>query len=105
LFGGVVIFGDMYKSDTMTAPYNSLFEQTDAAFGGIDVSQAFRRQKVPECDKPEVAKYKFAQLQSKCEPNDCLDLDELIKVRGLKLFDTIQVQLFHHRVSKTRLSN
>jgi chitin synthase len=89
IFGGVVIFGTMYKAETMQAPFNTLFEQSEASFGGIDVSDVFQREKIPACLKPEVSQYRFAQLTSPCEPNDCLTLNSLINERGLQKFTEI----------------
>jgi chitin synthase len=79
----------MYKSDTMVAPFSTLFEQTDAKFGGIDVSEAFKRQPIASCLKPGPSQYRFAQLTSPCEPDSCLDLNQLTNDRGLKKFTTI----------------
>jgi chitin synthase len=89
-FGGVVIFGKMYRANTMRPPFNSLFEQTDGAFGGIDVSLAFKREPIAACQSPEASRFKFAQLQSPCEPDSCLDLNDLIQNKGLRELDSIQ---------------
>lgn len=74
----------------MNAPFNTLFA-TNAAYSGIDVSQAFKRENPKACSAPEVQNYAFSKLISPCEPNDCLDLDFLTNEQGLKKYEVIVV--------------
>ena len=75
--GGVVVFGTMYDSFHALPPYNTLFEQTDVALAGNDVSSQFQRPAIASCDAFK-KKYAFASIQSACVADgSCLDLEKL----------------------------
>ncbi|KAJ2995707.1 hypothetical protein HDV02_000545 [Globomyces sp. JEL0801] len=92
VFGGVVIFGKMYKSRDMIPPYNTLFDKTDGDKDnmGTDVSQAFAPPPMPSCDR---SSFSFAKIKNPCQPDNCLDLDQLRNERNLREFDGDQVYM------------
>ncbi|KAI8925582.1 chitin synthase-domain-containing protein [Entophlyctis helioformis] len=89
VYGGVVVFGRMYNSLLATPPYNTLFEQTDALFSGIDASGSFEQAPISSCQLPIVSRFKFAGVKSSCAP-DCINLDELITRHNFKPFETVK---------------
>ena len=89
--GGVVIFGTMYRSDSLIPPFNTLFEQTDGGFGGVDVSEVFARESIPACTAPDVKNFAFATFKSACEQNNsCLNLTALISQQGFQKFTSLR---------------
>nr|KAJ3417744.1 hypothetical protein HK105_000852 [Polyrhizophydium stewartii] len=87
-FGGVVVFGRMYNSFMATPPYNTLFEQTDALFGGIDASGSFEQPAIAACQRPNVQAFAFAQVKSACAPN-CINLTELTTQHNFLPYSTL----------------
>ena len=89
--GGVVIYGAMYKSSSMTPPYNTLFEQFDGSIGGVDVSEVFGYPNIPACRAPDVRNFAFANFQSTCQAsNTCLNLTSLVQNQGLQKYTTLR---------------
>ncbi|KAJ3001009.1 hypothetical protein HDV02_000078 [Globomyces sp. JEL0801] len=92
VFGGVVIFGKMYHVSKMIPPYNTLFEGTDSdlANAGTDVSQAFKTADITTCQSSQSSKFQFSKTKHICEPDDCLNLEDLKRNYNLVEFTNYQ---------------
>jgi chitin synthase len=84
------VTNNRYASSKAIPPYNTLFENTGEAIGGIDVSLAFTSPQAAACSNPLVTKHAFASTTSFCEP-DCLDLDKLAALNFLPFNSTKQI--------------